>query len=374
VEGRVPDRIAVAEFIKVKLKGQEMEKLFCAVIEGDPPPPPAILSPEDYSRIKKALGGAEKRRAFFVLKGGRFVILAGTGFGRQQEKFTALKLKEDIEKTNRELAPTCLSVSAGISRAYPPASLYEAFQDGLDLLEQRSFLGRRSVLYGEELPHAGPGKPEFDHNGDLLPAFVKGDEGEIKEVLDRFWNRLSLMGKDALPLCRQELIRNAQEINHYLLEMNMERSVIDILALTEKLEAFVFMTDIKFFWEDRLKSVLRMLRRLPPQGCSPRMIKALDYIQTHFSEDITAETAAASIHVSPNYFSAMFKKETGLAFKSYVYQSRLSAAAYLLVHSDIPVYEAAEKTGYRDYVYFSRSFKKQYGVSPNEYRSRQKQN
>jgi two-component system response regulator YesN len=109
-----------------------------------------------------------------------------------------------------------------------------------------------------------------------------------------------------------------------------------------------------------------------PERFSPvydsRIGRALEYIHTNLAANLDTRTLGEVLQMSPNYFSALFKKETGVPFSSFVNKARLEASAYLLEHTDQRVYEIADNTGFRDMVYFSQLFKKLYGCSPREYR------
>lgn len=72
--------------------------------------------------------------------------------------------------------------------------------------------------------------------------------------------------------------------------------------------------------------------------------------------------------VSQNYFSAMFKKETGQNYKAYLTSLRMEEALRLLRETDDKTYEIAEQVGYNNVRRFVDAFKQIYSVSPMEYR------
>ena len=80
------------------------------------------------------------------------------------------------------------------------------------------------------------------------------------------------------------------------------------------------------------------------------------------------EKLCAVLHVSPAYFSTVFKRETEMSFVSYLTEVRLQHALSLLNTTDDKTYVIAGKVGYTEPNYFSYVFKKRFGVSPSKYR------
>jgi two-component system response regulator YesN len=99
---------------------------------------------------------------------------------------------------------------------------------------------------------------------------------------------------------------------------------------------------------------------------------AQQFIQEHYSNpSISVETLCSFLHVSPAYFSTVFKRETEQSFVSYLTDVRLQNALNLLDTTNDKTYMIAEKVGYTESNYFSYVFKKRFGVSPSKYRSNQ---
>ena len=95
---------------------------------------------------------------------------------------------------------------------------------------------------------------------------------------------------------------------------------------------------------------------------------AVLYVRTHFRENISAEAVAKTVHLSPNYFSEYFKKQTGEKFSIFVLRLRVEFAANLLRVSDLSVKEVAFESGFNSAAYFSNTFKSFYNTSPERYR------
>jgi len=97
----------------------------------------------------------------------------------------------------------------------------------------------------------------------------------------------------------------------------------------------------------------------------------INYIKGHFQEKgICLDKIAKNVHLSPAYVSAMFKKEKNINISDYIIKIRIERAKYLLITTDMKTYEISEEIGYVNSQYFSVLFKRNTGVSPTEYRQR----
>lgn len=96
--------------------------------------------------------------------------------------------------------------------------------------------------------------------------------------------------------------------------------------------------------------------------------KAREYIDGNYSdEEISLRTVANEINLSHTYFSALFKKETGMKFIDYLTEVRVEKAKELLCRTSMQVSEIAYMVGFRDYRYFGQIFKKHTGKTPREF-------
>ncbi len=99
--------------------------------------------------------------------------------------------------------------------------------------------------------------------------------------------------------------------------------------------------------------------------------KAKAYILEHYNEcDLSVEKISTFLNVTPNYFSTLFRKKTGLTFVTYLTNIRMEKAKWLLDNTDEKAYIIAGMIGIDEPNYFSYVFKKAYGVSPSKYRQK----
>ena len=88
----------------------------------------------------------------------------------------------------------------------------------------------------------------------------------------------------------------------------------------------------------------------------------------YLQEEISLNLLADTFHLSAAYISQLFKSEIGVNFLSYLTNIRMERAKKLLVSTDLPIAEVAEKSGYADYRVFAKAFKKAEGATPSQYR------
>ncbi|MDF2958957.1 MAG: hypothetical protein K0S39_692 [Paenibacillus sp.] len=98
--------------------------------------------------------------------------------------------------------------------------------------------------------------------------------------------------------------------------------------------------------------------------------EAVAYIQEYFKDELTLEVISDHVHVSPAYFSRLFQKETGKTFTDYLTEIRINRAKSLLQRTALPVYDIAERVGYRNSRYFLKLFKETVGLTPTEFRDK----
>ncbi len=133
----------------------------------------------------------------------------------------------------------------------------------------------------------------------------------------------------------------------------------------------IFSTDD--IWEnysDCYRLLGLLVRHSTPMQTDPQsdVQAAIGYLTSHYREPITVRDLATVCKMSESNFYAVFKKQLGNSPISYLNHYRLSLAAEQLMETDRSVGEISDSVGIPDALYFSRLFKKVYGLPPREYR------
>ena len=223
------------------------------------------------------------------------------------------------------------------------------------------------------LEPSGHEKLRFDSRmeSELIAAVKFGPKEKIRSVIDGIVSRM----EDARVHYRQYqayvlaiinvLTQLSQQYDLRISEMfGVENDYFEILGRVQKMENVrPYLTEVALkmnagMEEERSNTTKNVIR------------EAKQYIQDNFQDpDLSVEKICRHLHMSPAYFSTMFKKETGQAYIAYLTDVRLGRAVELLMATDDKTYIIAEKVGYPEQNYFSYVFKKKFGVSPTRYRT-----
>ncbi len=99
-----------------------------------------------------------------------------------------------------------------------------------------------------------------------------------------------------------------------------------------------------------------------------RLLPVLDYTQLHHGEDLNLDGAANAMGLNKAYFCRLFKKNMGVSYIQYLYQVRTTAFCRELETSDDPIWEIAQRHGFREPKMLNQYFKELYGCTPSEKR------
>ncbi|MTV81672.1 helix-turn-helix domain-containing protein [Secundilactobacillus folii] len=130
------------------------------------------------------------------------------------------------------------------------------------------------------------------------------------------------------------------------------------------------------FWRSQqlFIDILQEIQLHPKEESKLETLSALiqRYLRDNFTEKITNETLAHELHFHPNYVVRALKQTIGLTPAEFLSKYRMEEAEKRLLDSDLSVSAIAENVGFQNVYYFSTSFKKFSGLSPQAYRKAKK--
>lgn len=266
-----------------------------------------------------------------------------------------------------------LPLTIGVGRLHGGAQeLHVSAEEARSALDYR-VLSRARVIYLGDLEQSGNVRLVFDEADErALAAAVKlCGEDDIRALLEELMQRVQAAGTD-LAQCQQFFL----ELTTCLVRLARSGGVAQERVFGEGFSGILLLRDfasLQAAMDWCLQCCLRLRHELHAsrKDYNWRTVEqAKSYIAHNYADsDLNVEALCAFLHLSPAYFSTLFKRETDMSFIAYVTKLRMEEAVRLLQDTDEKTYIIAGKIGYSDPNYFSYVFKRQFGVSPSKYRS-----
>lgn len=207
-----------------------------------------------------------------------------------------------------------------------------------------------------------------------IESFLKGGEmDEIQFFVEEYMKNTGDAGKNSM-IFRQYIVMDMFfAASHFLTQITDGREQLgEPFESPEQMQKIV--SDLEatvVYIKELFTKVMQVRDAQTTEHNSDVVENAKKYISENYhDEELTLNTVAHEVNVSPNHLSAMFSQKTGQTFVKYLTDVRMHRAKELLKCTSKRSNEICEEVGYRDPHYFSHLFKKNVGCSPIQYRER----
>ena len=139
-----------------------------------------------------------------------------------------------------------------------------------------------------------------------------------------------------------------------------------------RIERLPSTSSVASMMQEMYRTYCRLVRRHNLKKYSPVVKKTILMIDSDLSADLSAKTLAGSQDISLGYLSSVFHREVGERLSAYVRKKRMEYAKYLMSRTELQVQSVAQHCGLLDVVYFTKTFKRETGMTPTEYRASQR--
>lgn len=210
-----------------------------------------------------------------------------------------------------------------------------------------------AILFGSCVPHGVSADPDAEAFIISLGYHFFGDEFEHIRLLQFSPPYLT---------CSREICEGIHRIvelrkqgNGFADDLELRGRIYHLVSLF--LRALTASTKVSKGQQDRLYAVIKIQR-------------ALDFVATHYDENLTLDQVAALSGYEKSSFCRSFKNATNTTFHKYLNSYRINMAKVLLTESDDSISQIAFRVGFTQHKNFCRLFKENYGLSPSDYRKK----
>lgn len=281
-------------------------------------------------------------------------------------------LKESIERVYEK---TGYTLTAGVGRACHNADeLHMTYEDSLVAMDMHYFR-RTDIISFDGTVHI-PKASNDDFDAAVMQVFHSiatkspGTEEAVDKVMDIIsdlhmgnksaaFNRVMVFTGDLCQLLYANRLlggsfsQRQDALQHYL------ESCRDFEELRVRLKDYYTELKTNIYSSSARRS-------------TEEIYKVQQFVMEHYNEEISIKTLSEIACVSPHYFSAYFKAETGQNYKAFLTGIRMENALKMVLNTNFKTYEIAEKVGYNNVRRFVDAFRNIYNMSPAEYRKKHK--
>lgn len=255
--------------------------------------------------------------------------------------------------------------------------LYSRYEQAIKCMKQKTFLGTLSIVLYPDLQDFGDSQYNMwaFETDKIKQCILNGDLKGIEEEIDRVWQQFeNKLMKDTSYIDRITL-ECFYQISRWALSVYQIR-LEQLLAIQGKnyfdIQNMTLLKEKKDFLCQTFLLVSNEIKEIQESGKSMNSLAQImkEYVDKEYcSNSISLDLVAEKVKKNAAYLSKLFKRETGYNFSDYITQKRIEKSKELLLDPSLKIYHIAEMMGYADVSNFIKVFKKNCGVSPNEYRN-----
>lgn len=221
----------------------------------------------------------------------------------------------------------------------------------------------------------------YDVENHFIKMIENGDEREVEIAFQDVISSSGNVENYTTNAIRQNPMTGLS-ILRTLARKAAERSGLSVVTIDEITQKAVQLMTASQNYRDQgmytRNMILELTRAVHDQqiantGYSPAIRRILEYMELHYSQEFSLTTLAEYMDRSPSYISKIFKQETGTTLVNHLAGIRCRHAVQMLKDTDLSIQEISSYIGYMDNNYFVKVFKKQFGLTPSEYRSKKTQ-
>ncbi|SEF78442.1 two-component system, response regulator YesN [Eubacterium ruminantium] len=324
---------------------------------------------KEYSRIKDAIK-ASFNCCVGAMMGNMILVFVPKAMPRPEEEYEMrINIINEARKLTRELRRLFDAwFRVGIGAIHNLEELAESYNEAMRSL---AFNRSDSVVHVNDLPLLKSYEEDYP---------VETENALFKSIEEGNLNRSAYYAKAFFDWMMERHVQNVMDVKLKVLEFVLRAERIGFESggmvyrfnmRSEYLGTVMNMNSYEQLYEwfsSKITNVCHNILTKKEENTVDIIKNAQEYIAKNYSKDLILDDVSKELQISPYYFSKLFKKRTGSTFIEYLTNMRMEKAKELLRNTAKSMKEICLEVGYADANYFSRTFKKNVGVTPSEYK------
>lgn len=286
-----------------------------------------------------------------------------------------VELSEEITRCVKQYVKVSVSIGIG-SEVRSLTQLSLSYQEAKSALQYTFFSGKGSIVTIDDVDQLHHAKNEnymhlYSLEKQLMIMLKLGDTNGVKELSHKLFEEVILPSGQRVDqvyyLCTElvfHLARTFHELDESF-EHIVSSSISDVLQM---LEGMRNIDTLRAYLESMLLDISAYFNNKHHSKNQKVVYKIKQHIEKHYMNNITIQSLAEEVYLSPTYMCQIFKKENHDTIIEYLTKVRVEKAKELMKSPDLKLFEIAEMVGFENATYFTTVFKKLTGILPGKYR------
>lgn len=284
---------------------------------------------------------------------------------------SVLSIIEDIQQYVERYFK--ITVSAGIgtyvkniedlNRSYKSAQYY---------LKYRFIYGSKSILNYDKVTNDNTKNYNYPNELEklLFDSIKSKNINDASKFLEKVFNFISIYSYSDIKIALTQLCVNSQKLIDSLINFDDENIFLDVDYFRNNINNFESIGEVKEWLLESYKKCILQINENKLSKKAKIVELVIEYIRKNYENpELSSEVLADYVKISSSYLRAIFKETTNKSLASYITEYRFEMAKYFLETTPYTINEICNKIGFSNSNYFYTSFKKFFGISPNQYRN-----
>ena len=249
----------------------------------------------------------------------------------------------------------------------------ESYLGAFEAVKYKLLSGKGRMIHYDRIPKSsGQLQKMFSEDERNLLELVNAlDRKGLNEYIDQLHKKIietpMYSYEDVMNVCYKLVLMAKSLLDQ---QGNSDETSENEIALLEQIKKFEGIDQLIDWIKEFFSNVFDVANSKNKRQFNSIINYVIGNIEKNYMNEIELNGMAQKLFISANYLSTLFKKETGIPFKSYLTNYRLNKAKKLLLDPQYKIYQVANLVGYENEEYLCRLFKSNFGVTCKEYRDK----